>query len=103
MGRLVRTTPAKDGPGEIDLPPGVGGRGAPALGIYEFREGRLVVCLGADTDRAVPPPHARPKEFRTADGGPAVLWEFERETIAWGKEAEGTKLGLATSPVAPRL
>src|SRR5262249_32140439 len=34
---------------------------------------------------------------------PAVLWEFERQTIVWGREVEGLELGLSASPISPRL
>jgi RNA polymerase sigma factor (sigma-70 family) len=101
--RALETTRPTDKPGHFDLTVYAKGYAFPSLGIYELRGDRLRVCMGVLAENAGPPEHKRPTEFKTTAGGTAILWEFEREEIAWGPPAEGIKLGLVVSPAASRV
>jgi RNA polymerase sigma factor (sigma-70 family) len=75
----------------------------PIFGIYELAKERLRLRLSTNDISLNPPKHAFPNVFPTVDGQTGVLWEYERETITWGKSEDELVVGLAVSKANAKL
>lgn len=98
---LWRVEWIKNQPGAIAIGWLTAGRFSPSQAINEIKNGVMRICMGVEVTGA-PPKEPRPTDFTTAPDNKRVLWELEREEIAWGKADRGIELGLGLKPETVR-